>query len=484
MKKADIIVYGAGDYATRYVNYVHIVHPEIQIKYFLVTARNPRQTCFMGKDVFSFEEKKEELSGAEVVVAISPKTSKGIADLLKKAGVWNYTQMKAEDFLRYEDEIFHYYERKPLNGGVAFWNFWGLGFFDNGKWIALKLHEIAPEIKLYWIISGEGNTEFPDWVTPVLEDTTAFYEVFCTVSVFVSNVNYPMFSYKRKDQFFISTWHGMGPLKKLDLDIEKNANNEKYKCERLADWNRGDLMIAGSDFCVRVYRGSFGYQGTIEKWGYPRNDIFFRQNDCKEKIFKIFDVPKNHKVVLYAPTFRNEIMIGGDKHRLQEIYSVRMGEVRQSLQKRFQCEFTIFYRFHHYVYRYVTIDEYRQEGIDVTSYQDMQELLVAADVLITDYSSSMWDFSLMRKPVFLYFHDAKDYDENYQGFYVFPDQYPYPKGHTTEELCYAIENFDDETYQRDIAAWFETYGTYDDGNAAKRVSEKIIDVLRLQDTEE
>ena len=117
-----------------------------------------------------------------------------------------------------------------------------------------------------------------------------------------------------------------------------------------------------------------------------------------------------------------------------------------------------------------------EEGIDVTGYTDTQELLLAADILITDYSSAMWDFSLQRKPVFLLYDDA-DEVEREVGFYRHPDTYPYPKGHTIGELCEAIENFDDESYQIALDDWFKEYGTYDDGHASEQVANHILEVI-------
>ncbi len=161
---------------------------------------------------------------------------------------------------------------------------------------------------------------------------------------------------------------------------------------------------------------------------------------------------------------------------MRQQYEFNWNEVKGALSKRFNSAPRLVYRFHHITDRGLNLHGIYEDGIDATDYPDMQELLLAADVLITDYSSSMWDFSLTRKPVFLYYNDADEVEKEV-GFYRHPDEYPYPKGHTMEELCASIENFDDNEYQNDLDSWFDEYGTYDDGHASERVVKRIMDVI-------
>ena len=120
--------------------------------------------------------------------------------------------------------------------------------------------------------------------------------------------------------------------------------------------------------------------------------------------------------------------------------------------------------------------DYYPGSIDATMYPDMQELLVAADVLVTDWSSSIWDYSLTGKPVFLYFHDEQDALKE-SGFYVQPDDLPYPKGHSNDELCEEIRNFDLDEYAKHVKGFVDQYGSYDDGHASERIADRIMEII-------
>ena len=116
------------------------------------------------------------------------------------------------------------------------------------------------------------------------------------------------------------------------------------------------------------------------------------------------------------------------------------------------------------------------ECIDATSYDDVQELLAAAEILITDYSSIMWDFSLKGKPVFLYHPDADIYRKE-RGYYLPFSEMPYVEAFDEEDLCRKIEGFNEEDYRERVAAFVKEYGSFDRGNAAKAVGDRIRKLL-------
>ena len=477
--QTEFYIYGTGLYAEVFYSYLKLNNLDNKILGFIVSYSAHSGKSFHGHKVYVFDEAVDFIEGMRVYVAISPDKSVGIKERLNEAGVLEVIQFDEEIYFELETEIFNYYRCSKFeiqNDQVVFWNYWGLGYFDQCKYIAEELHNRNNKISIYWIITNAAIMDFPEWITPVFFGSPGYYEVMNSARILITNVNPPDDGrYKRSGQYYIYTWHGIGPSKRLEW--QSPIHNKGKEDEIRSRWNKADIMIAGSDFCHEVYRNSFLYGGVIEDWGYPRNDLLFKEKDFREKINQLYEIDESKKIVLYAPTFRNELMAEGRQDRLQEIYNIDLEMVRKAFEKRFGGSFVILYRFHHYVYRYIDISSYKQKAIDATYYPDMQELLKSVDVLITDYSSSMWDFSLTRKPVFLYYHDAEEYEEKYQGFYVFPDKYPYPKGHTSEELCYAIETFDDDIYQRNLDSWFEKYGTFDDGHASERVANRVLDVM-------
>lgn len=472
-------IYGAGHHARIFMSWLRVNRVEARVKGFIVSQNVEGQDEFCSRPITGIKEIATSLGSEKVYIAISEAAASGLKDKLAAIGAEGI-QLTDGQIENMEAEVFSFFasDEEALNQVVA-WNYWGMGYYEQCKYIVEELHRRDKSIKVYWVIKESVKAVFPDWVIPVRLGSYEYFEVMGKSRVLVTNVNAPSLKkYKRNFQYFIFTWHGIGPTKRVEWDSLDSRALVNYDIGIMRDrWNAADIMIAGSDFCHHVYRKSFLYDGDIENWGYPRNDIFFKGISYKNKIKEQFSIEKDKKIMLYAPTFRHELMKSKDKDRLKEIYDIDLSVVRKAAEEKFGSKFAILYRFHPFVYSFVDITAYRQYGIDVTYYSDMQELLTATDILLTDYSSSMWDFSLMRKPVFLCYHDAEEYEAKYNGFYVFPDEYPYPKGHSTEELCQAIMSFDDKEYQKRLDDWFARFGSYDEGKASERVANRILDVF-------
>ena len=206
-------------------------------------------------------------------------------------------------------------------------------------------------------------------------------------------------------------------------------------------------------------------------------DCLLNKNNFRDKICGYYKIDPKSKIVLYAPTFRkSSIGDEGSPVTSFEKYDIKWEMIRESLEKRFGGSFVLLYRFHHMLYRFAESRMAYPDAINVTLYPDVQELLGAADVLITDYSSIMWDFSLQRKPVFLYQNDVDEYIRD-RGFYSDIEEWPYIKARTSEELSEKILGFDNDKYVTELNQFLEKYGTFDDGHACERTIEHISRML-------
>ena len=287
--------------------------------------------------------------------------------------------------------------------------------------------------------------------------------------MYITNTVHFLYEHKREGQFFINTWHGYGPFKLAEGDVNKDtASKERYTKSNGAS----DLFLTASSFYGQIYRRSFYYQGEVAEYGAPRNDVFFRKNDLGEKIRKLYRIPQEKGIVLYAPTYRS--MTGDDFKK----YNPDWEHILASFRERFGKEYVVVYKLHHYMQKLVLEKGLYEQAVEATFYPDMQELLVAADIVITDYSSLMWDFSLQRRPVFLYHNDEEQYT-NDRGFYAPVSEWPYPKAHSEEELIEQIRCFDEEKYITELNAFLEKYGSCDDGHASERVVKRILDVIAV-----
>lgn len=474
-----IYIYGAGKYGKRIYSLLCLCGCSDRIKGFVVTSKGTKGDFLFNIPIIVYKAGIVSPSECMIILAVGEKNAGEVRLSIEENEFNSFIPVSQEEYIDSIDWIYDECVMEPIiNARVLFSCYFGRGYTCNCKYIAEYIRRCYPQIDLFWEIDGSVDYELPEGIQAVQIDTPEYYRVWYTSKVIVSNNGLDNQKRKREGQFIIDTWHGIGPTKKMGVEAEYNLNKAQSVAFYSETYGMINLMTAASGLCVRNYRKSFLYSGEIMECGYPRNDIFFRSDKdvLRNSIRERLGVQWDDYMVLYAPTYRREQCFSDDIGKVNQKYDFNWERIAPSIEKKFKKKVRMAYRFHHITDRRLHIRDRYPDGIDVTDYPDMQELLLAADILITDYSSSMWDFSLQRKPVFLYYNDADEVEKEV-GFYRHPDTYPYPKGHTTEELCQAIICFDDDKYQRDLDEWFNEYGTYDDGHASERVVERIMDVI-------
>ena len=273
--------------------------------------------------------------------------------------------------------------------------------------------------------------------------------------------------WKRKKQIKLQTWHGTA-LKKLGADIEKSdisklaliftPNKNKYEIRDT------DIFIAGSEHMKKVFHSAYGWE-KIYLSGTPRNDIFFTNSiGLREKVKSYYGI-KGKKIILYAPTFRP----GADL----TFYDINLCELKQFFERKDGCDYIILVRFHPNIksksHQY--IESQSVDIIDATMYPNVQELLYTADVLITDYSSVMFDFMYSYKPVILYVPDRNSYN---RGFYFDLDKLPFIIVNTNSEIETKLREYDMEKYIQGINQFLCEIGSVEDGKATERIYQLIM----------
>jgi CDP-glycerol glycerophosphotransferase len=179
-------------------------------------------------------------------------------------------------------------------------------------------------------------------------------------------------------------------------------------------------------------------------------------------------IPEDYKVVLYAPTFRK-----GDN---LDVYDLNYHQVLEKLQRRFDGKWVFLVKLHPHLLsksNQIVNGHDVLDVLDVTSYDDIQELLSIANVLITDYSSLMFDYSITGRPCFLYIPDVIDYIHNDRGLYFDVMELPFISGRSMEELLTQVESFHEEAYQQGLAEFSREIGTFEQGNACVRLLEHV-----------
>ncbi|MBQ1371939.1 MAG: CDP-glycerol glycerophosphotransferase family protein, partial [Oscillospiraceae bacterium] len=231
---------------------------------------------------------------------------------------------------------------------------------------------------------------------------------------------------KRKNQFYLQTWHGFA-LKRIEADVGNHLEPE-YVAAAKRDSSQIDVIVTGSGFMEKLYRNSFWYEGPVLRTGTPRNDIFFRDHSVlHSEVCRRLGLPENRKLALYAPTFRSD--------HSTDAYRIDAELLRRKAAENFQGDWTVLIRLHPNVAaQSATLFAYNGDTlVDATKYPDMAELLCAADLLITDYSSSMFDYALTGKPVIRFATDIEAYQKD-RDFYFPLDALPFPLARSNEEL--------------------------------------------------
>jgi CDP-glycerol glycerophosphotransferase len=271
--------------------------------------------------------------------------------------------------------------------------------------------------------------------------------------------------YRRK-QIIINTWHGGLLSKKMGLDVECSSF-EKINIKNMAEIT--DYVLSPSKlFSEMAMRSALGInESKMLNFGFPRNDIFFK-NDASiiRKVKRFYNIPEERGIILYAPTFR------GPARNASTVYINKQEEIITAMENRFQRKYVLLVRLHHTI----PMPECVLSG---NKYADVQELLYASDIVITDYSSVIWDFFFTKRPFFLYTPDLEEYT-GARGFYIPVDQWGFPLAKTESELVDNIYRFTIENHLNAIENYLAMVGSYEQGTAAKQCIE-FIDGLMNKD---
>ena len=230
----------------------------------------------------------------------------------------------------------------------------------------------------------------------------------------------------RRQQIVIDTWQGGGAYKRLD-NGEGSLKHLIEKRNRIAGSHVTAFVTSSEAFTEHVIRGAFGYHGEVLEIGMPRNDMLVNgaTSEAAQKVRKIFSIPDDKKVMLYAPTYREQ----GTYEKL------KIGKVLDALEEIDGSSWVCLERMHRYERKSGEENDPRIYAAE--EYEEMQELLAAADMLVTDYSSSIWDYSFRNCPIYLFTPDLEEYRKN-RGFYLDIDEWQIPYAETEQEFLQKI----------------------------------------------
>lgn len=355
---------------------------------------------------------------------------------------------------------------------VLFLSFNGLQYSDSPKSISDSILKNNKKINQVWAFNSK--TEFLDLQKKGIKlcklNSLDFIYHALTSKVIVVNDFINTFLPIRKKQVLLNTWHGGGSFKTVGMTSKSRSSYDPF-FYNIHKKMTSAFVSSSTYFNDTVLDRSFIYSGNILEYGLPRNDILFKNNpNILIKVKKHFGIKDNQKIILYAPTHRDKAT---DSKFLSDPKNViNINNCLKALSQRFNGEFCFLFRAHHII----SFENLNGSSFNATNYPDIQELLYSADILLTDYSSCMWDFSLMGKPSFVFATDLNKYIDE-RDFFMDINDWPFPIAKNNEELSRNILNFDEKKFKTEIDKYLHDLGSFENGNATDKVASWIISNL-------
>nr|WP_294485643.1 bifunctional glycosyltransferase family 2 protein/CDP-glycerol:glycerophosphate glycerophosphotransferase [uncultured Anaerosporobacter sp.] len=368
---------------------------------------------------------------------------------------------------------FHLFTKmKMKDNWVLFESFFGKSYSDSPKYIYEYLNQAYPsEYKCIWVINDK-KTKIPYGAIKVKRFSIRYAYYFARCKYDVLNVRQPNWIRKRKGNVFLETWHGT-PLKRLVFDQEEVCGasplhkQQFYRQSR--DW---DYLISDNGFSTETFKRAFLFHNEIVECGYPRNDVLYAP-DKEARIIKLKDqlgIPKDKKTILYAPTWRDDEYYGKGEYK----FALKLD--LHELKRQLGDEYVLLLRTHYYIADSIDITGIEDFAFNVSKYNDISELYLISDILITDYSSVFFDYANLRRPILFYTYDLEKYRDMLRGFYLdIEKEMPGPLLFTEEEVIAAIKDITniEKRYQDKYDEFYERFCHVDDGNASKRIVERV-----------
>ncbi|MGV9236703.1 CDP-glycerol glycerophosphotransferase family protein [Streptomyces nigra] len=358
---------------------------------------------------------------------------------------------------------------RPVDPGLAvFAAYWYRGVACNPAAIAAKLTELAPQIHPVWVVTPENAALLPPHTDHVLPGTPRYREVLATAKYLVNNVNFPNAIVKRPDAVHLQTHHGT-PLKRMGVDqmeFPAAAKGLDFQAllSRIDKW---DFSVSANSHSTRMWERAYPSRFVSLDHGYPRNDVYYRATAADIRAIRDrLGIAPERRAILYAPTHRD--YEAGWTPRLDlATLADQLGEDTVLLVRG------------HYFYDGTPspLTALRRTGriIDVSSYDPVEDLALAADALVTDYSSIMFDYANLDRPIVVYADDWETYRSTRGVYFDLMTEPPGQVARTQRELTEILttEAWQDEGAAKARAAFRRRFCEYDDGHAAERVVRRV-----------
>lgn len=364
------------------------------------------------------------------------------------------------------------------NHTVVFMAFHGRGYLDNPKAIyeSMRKNSQFESYKFYWVLRNKDDV--PEGAIAIKYMSISYFYAFAKSKYWIVNCKLPQYLKKKKTQVYLQTWHGT-PLKRLGHDIQisdkakfyrSGLNVDEMKKTYDDDVKKYNYMIAPNHFCTRVFPSAFHIEKEkLLEIGYPRNDALSDPDENKIRLIKkSLNLPDNKKIILYAPTWR-------DNSYIAQGYTFRLHADFIKWRHLLGDDFIVLFKPHYLIINSIKNND--NQGLNGFLYHidanyDISDLYLISDILITDYSSVFFDYAILRRPIFFYMYDRAEYQEQLRGFYLNVETDLPGKVYDDENLMLRDIKENNFNYQR-LDEFNEEFNSFQDGNCSQKVVQHI-----------
>lgn len=349
------------------------------------------------------------------------------------------------------------------NSSIIADNFCGKKYGDSPAAIIDELLRNKKNLKIFWVLNKYNyDSILPEGVKSVKFNSFKHFYLLATSKIWIDNVRKPLIIRKRNEQFYIQTWHGGFGFKRIEKDLEGVLPKEYFKIAK-NDSKNISLLITNSKWQTDYFRKCFYYNGEILSVGIPRNDILFQKekhNLIRKTFLKNLNIDEETKILLYAPTFRDD--------KDTSCYNINFDKVLSILKEKTSSNWKILIKLHPNISNLDIFDSSNEDIINVSNYYSLNDIMISSDMLISDYSSLVFDYSYLLKPIILYATDIEKYNSD-RGFLFNIKELPFPLTTNNKELLNYLSDFSKTKYLKNLNEFYKKYGLNETGNASKEI---------------
>lgn len=356
----------------------------------------------------------------------------------------------------------------------------GRNYTGNPRYIYEEILKEGLEDKFQcvWIFQ-DVNTKIPGNAKKVKKPRFKYLYYTLRSEFWIFDSRHQYYLKKPKKTKYIQTWHGT-PLKKLGLDMDYlnmsgDTDIKKYQMEFKKNTKIWDYLISQNSYSSEIFRRAFAFNGEMLEIGYPRNDILINKNNEKDikKIKDKLNIPKDKKIILYAPTWRD------NEYYKSEEYKFATEMDFDKMYEELKDDYTLIVKFHYLVKENINWDKYNDFIIECDAGWDIQELYLISDIMITDYSSVMFDYALLKRPMIFFAYDLENYKNTLRDFYFdMVADVPGPIIEDSHDLVYYLKDLDlnkyNEEYNEKYKKFNKKFNQFDKGTACKEILDLML----------